>query len=174
MGKNKKTQNLDKHTSTKTKNLDKQTNISKSDGWIGDNLQISYKETLEIGDFKGGKLYGHIASKYNIDHRWIQALEKGFCKGAVGKNGIKYLDEKLLEIKINDSNRMYTTKVYKNEMGDYLAYFENESNHKGIARILKATKELDIISVDDYHLDSTNDIDLVGSSSSHYHEIEVY
>lgn len=150
----------------KIKNTKITSTISRSDGWNGDDFKISYKDALEIGNFRGAKLYGHINEKYDADTRWELALSKGFAGRAKGSNGVKYLEKKLLELKINDGDRIYTSKIYQNEKGDYLACFKDDTNHKGIDRILNATKELDIIPVQDYHIDEENIIDVIGNQTS--------
>lgn len=140
---------------------------SKSDGWAGDNFKISYEDVYELDNFKGAKLYGYIIEAYDNDPRWKQSLSKGVIMDQYGKNGVKRIENKLLEIKINRSDdRVYAKKLYKNEKGDYLAYFDKDCNHTSIKRIAKSAKEFEIISVDDYHLDDPNAIDITGGSAS--------
>lgn len=104
-------------------------------GWYGKTIEIAYDNAVEIGDFENGKLYGVLSPKYD-DNTWQNALEKGFATTQKGTNGVKLLDHKLLELKIKGDARLYSKIVHKNDLGDYLAVFDEQTNHKGIDNIL--------------------------------------
>ena len=121
-------------------------NSDDSAGWHSSDgdIDISYKNAVLIGNFDGSKLYGYISSKFN-DVRWSSTLSKGFAASAVGRNGVKFLDSKLLELKINDDARLYTQEIHKNDHGDYLAIFDRDASHEKIKRVAKEIKILTIL-----------------------------
>ncbi len=106
-------------------------------GWYKNQTGIEYKQATEIGQFKGGKLYGYVAPKFS-ETVWHDALGKGFSKTAEGTNGVKFLKGRLLELKINDGTRLYTKVVHKNDLGDFLAIFNEEANHAEIKNIINS------------------------------------
>lgn len=135
-------------------------------GWAKENINVKYEQATEIGQFHGAKLYGCLADKFD-QKIWHNALEKGFTTRAKGTNGVKYLDKKLLELKINDDARLYTKQLYKNTTGDYLAVFDKEANHKEIKKILNSTKEIHIDNCLDY---PTSEFNQYSSCSGEYVE----
>jgi hypothetical protein len=66
--------------------------------------------------------------------QWKVAFEKGLAERTKGQNGIKILDN-LIELKINANARLYTTKLHKNDQGDYIAILDNKAGHKEIKKI---------------------------------------
>lgn len=109
-------------------------------GWYKNYAGINYDQTTEIGQFMGGNLYGYLAPKFDTGI-WQKALNCGFAKRASGVDGIKFLEHKVLELKINGDTRLYTNVVYKNDLGDFLAIFDNEANHSGIKRVVNSVKK---------------------------------
>ena len=71
-------------------------------GWYSSNnrIKIKYTETKEIGTFGGCKLYGYIDPSL-IDPRWQIAFSKGFAKTKDGTNGVKFLNNRVFELKID-------------------------------------------------------------------------
>ncbi len=110
-------------------------------GWYSsDNkIKISYTQAKEIGHFAGGKLYGYIDPSFT-DSQWQIALAKGFTKTAKGTNGIKFLNNSVLELKIKGDTRLYTTEVHKNDQGDYIAIFDRQARHKKMTKIANKNK----------------------------------
>jgi hypothetical protein len=110
-------------------------------GWYSANskIKLGYTQTTEIGDFKGGTLYGYIDPSF-ADSQWQMALAKGFTKTAKGTNGVKFINNNVLELKINADERLYTTEVHKNDLGDYIAIFDREARHKEMTKIANTNK----------------------------------
>lgn len=137
-------------------------------GWATETINVKYEQATEIGQFQGGKLYGCLADKFD-QKIWHTALEKGFTTRAKGTNGVKYLDKKILELKINDDARLYTKIVHKNNQGNYLAVFDKEANHKEIKKILNSTDEILIDICPDYQ---TREFNQYSSCSDEFRELE--
>lgn len=105
-------------------------------GWYSRDgkIKINYTDAKEIGDFAGGKLYGYIDPSLD-DSQWQKALDKGFAKTAKGHNGVKLINNSLLELKINGDARLYTTEVHKNDQGNFIAIFNDQAGHKKISKM---------------------------------------
>lgn len=116
--------------------------INAKTGWYNHNIHVSYKDSYEIGAYMGKKLYGYLPEEYSDNARWTNALSKGFVKKAVGHNGVKFIEGKLLELKINDDARLYTTAIHQNDSGDFLAIFDHEAGHKTISRIARSGDDI--------------------------------
>jgi hypothetical protein len=107
-------------------------------GWYTDNNRISikYSEAKQIGLYEhaglSGKLYVYQAPSFTSP-QWQEALNKGLAERAKGQNGIKVLSN-LIELKINADARLYTTRLYKNDEGHYIAILDKEARHKEIRR----------------------------------------
>lgn len=113
--------------------------------WYSRNNKIKTTDTNVIGKFKGGLLYGYIPQALtNENDQWQTALDKGFVKAAKGANGVKYPEKKLLELKINGNNRLYTTEVHKNASGEYLAIFDRIGNHEKIEKVISKKGKLTV------------------------------
>jgi hypothetical protein len=109
-------------------------------GWYSNNdrLNIKYSEAKQIKQLEnGGWLYAYIHPKLTAP-QWENALGKGVAEGAIGHNGIKLL-KSVVELKINGGQRLYTTKLYQNDQGDYIAILDQEGNHKEVARKARET-----------------------------------
>lgn len=112
-------------------------------GWYNDSIKIDFDEATEIGEFKGSKLYGYIPENCYTD-QFQNALEKGFAKTAKGTNGIKLINDVLLEVKINADARLYSTQLHQNDLGEFIVIFDHLARHKEISKIANSTKELTI------------------------------
>lgn len=117
------------------------TEASKSHGWFNSVIKITYDKVSELGNYAGKKLYGYVSEQFS-DPKWLTALSKGFAKSAIGHNGVKILDNKLLELKINADARLYTKTLHQNDQGDYLAVFDEQADHSEIARLVSQSKGL--------------------------------
>jgi hypothetical protein len=103
-------------------------------GWYTDNnrVNVKYAEAKQIGKYGNGGLYVYIDPSFTSP-QWKDAFDKGLAERAKGQNGIKVLNN-LIELKINADARLYTTKLHKNDQGDYIAILDNEARHKEIRR----------------------------------------
>ena len=52
-----------------------------------------------------------------------------------GANGIKYIRQKCVELKINGDNRLWTTEELVNQAGDVLLVFNHHGNHEAVSRV---------------------------------------
>ena len=129
-------------------------------GWHAEKADILYKDSVEICEYKGGKLYAALGDGFK-DKTWERSLEKGLAKGAVGFNGVKLLYS-ILELKIKGDERLYTSTLYKNSNGDFLAIFDKEARHKEIARIVRDKGEMEIMECSDYSEESIFEADYLG------------
>ena len=77
--------------------------------------------------------------------RYLRAMIKGSVTKQQKSIGVKNVDNKIFEIKINGDFRLYTDVKYQNEHGDFLIVFDREENHEGIKRVLRGTKELRVV-----------------------------
>lgn len=105
--------------------------------WYSSNNKIKIKttETTQIGYFEGRNLYGYIDRSFTNNPQWQIALDKGATKTAKGTNGVKSINDNVLELKINANERLYATGVHKNDVGDYVAIFDRVTNHEGITKL---------------------------------------
>lgn len=109
-------------------------------GWYADNdrINVKYAEAKQIGKYGNGRLYVYIDPSFPSP-QWKDAFDKGLAERAKGQNGIKVLDN-LIELKINADARLYTSKLHKNDQGDYIAILGNEARHNEIRRKNNKTK----------------------------------
>ncbi|KIE04102.1 hypothetical protein NF27_JN00080 [Candidatus Jidaibacter acanthamoeba] len=63
------------------------------------------------------------------------ALEKGICYRKVGQNGVKFINNGPIELKIHGDTRLCTTQVFINEDSKKLIIFDELGHHKSIKRI---------------------------------------
>lgn len=110
-------------------------------GWYTDNnrINVKYAEAKQIGKYGNGRLYVYMDPSFT-NPQWKDAFDKGLTERANGQNGIKVL-QNLIELKINADARLYTTKLHKNDQGDYIAILDNEADHKEIRRKNKKPKK---------------------------------
>ncbi len=73
------------------------------------------------------------------------ALTKGVCMRSHSENGIKFLNNSVIELKINGDKRLYATAMYKNLDGQYFILFDKMGNHETIKKLVQANKPLEII-----------------------------
>ncbi len=94
-------------------------------------------------------LYACISPEINLDtatkKSFQNALEKGVVNRSKGVNGIKFIENKIIELKINADIRLYTDRIYVNEDGQRLIIFENKANHNEISRVAGKCKQINII-----------------------------
>ncbi|MDF3047182.1 MAG: hypothetical protein K0R73_300 [Candidatus Midichloriaceae bacterium] len=73
----------------------------------------------------------------NLLNKFEKALEKGLCERSLHQNGIKFLSNCIVELKIKGENRLYTDTEYKNEKGKFLIIFEQIGTHEKIKNLLQ-------------------------------------
>ncbi len=79
------------------------------------------------------------------------ALSKGLCKRSMAQNGIKFLKNSIIELKIDENIRLYTTVIYKNQEDMCLIVFDKIGNHESIKKLLREKQPLEIVDVSEQH-----------------------
>lgn len=124
-----------------------------TESWFITETQFYNTEQIRMVSFNSIFFPNHFAIiKSNLkleralELKFVQALMSNICKKST-KNGIKFIRGKLFELKINDDLRLYTTKMYCNDNGKFLVVFDEIGNHPTIERLVRDTKEIEIIKV---------------------------
>ncbi len=134
---------------------------AKSSSWIIDNHVYDNKKEEVYALEDKANFYATIDSKLlskldqNRQDQFLSALKKELVSKAYNSIGIKFINGKLIELKINDDQRLYTSKIYKNSEGKYLIIFDNEGNHAKVKKVSKDTK-LEAIEVKSYSIEASN------------------
>lgn len=94
--------------------------------------------------------------------QFTAALSKGCAKTGVGTNGIKFLDNDIVELKINGGGRIFASIIIENNTGKHLIVFnryvaEHSSAHGIHCKFVKS----EIVSVE--HVSSEDDAMLTAS-----------
>lgn len=93
--------------------------------------------------------FATIATDLKLDttqqQRFEMALAKGLCKRPLEQNGIKIINNCVIELKINDDIRLYTQTIYQNPQGTKLIIFDCIGNHQVIQRISRDRQPLTIV-----------------------------
>ena len=63
----------------------------------------------------------------------------------MGTNGLKFLSNKVIELKIHSDTRLYTTQIYQNAEGKYLIVLNKGGNHEAVGRELVLSKGITTI-----------------------------
>lgn len=79
--------------------------------------------------------------------RFQVALNKGVCRRKYEQNGIKFISRSVIELKIDDGIRLYTTAMYINQQGKYLIIFDHSGNHQAIKDLVSSKNRIDVIAV---------------------------
>lgn len=117
-----------------------------SSGWKVGDANIPTSKAVPLGTHNGLTYYGYIADKFQgaENAAFKTALEKGFTKRAEGVNGVKAF-KGVFEIKIDGDARLYTYKVYKNEQGQLLLFFDRYGNHDAVELFARNNKRIEIL-----------------------------
>ncbi|MFV9936531.1 MAG: hypothetical protein AB8U84_04960 [Rickettsia endosymbiont of Haemaphysalis japonica] len=96
---------------------------------------IKNTEATYIGKYKGQDCYSIIDEKIKkaVDSllpRFEKAMEKGIIQHQYGINGVKFLKENAVEIKINTGKLILTDKIYENTRKELLINFDYATNPK--------------------------------------------
>ncbi|MFP3011694.1 MAG: hypothetical protein ACEY3D_01490, partial [Rickettsia sp.] len=68
----------------------------------------------------------------NQYNKFIDALTKGIIHNPQGKNGVKFIGKKAVEIKIDGDQRLFTNILHSNEQGELLINFDHQGNHNDV------------------------------------------
>lgn len=79
---------------------------------------------------------------------FTRAINNGFVTQSKGKNGIKIINGKLIELKINQDIRLITKNIWTNDHKSQLIVFEERKSHQEIKKILSETKIIQITSLE--------------------------
>lgn len=103
------------------------------------NKQIIKKDDVySVGKYKGlncfAKIAGEVKKKLdnNLIDSFTRAIEKGitYCKTNI--NGVKFLQNKAVEVKIDGEMRLFTNIFYKNSQEELLLNFDHYGNHNEV------------------------------------------
>ncbi|MCC8462573.1 MAG: hypothetical protein LN546_05390 [Rickettsia endosymbiont of Ecitomorpha arachnoides] len=103
------------------------------------NKQIIKKDDVySVGKYKGLNCFAKIAKEVekkldkNLIDSFTRAIEKGitYCKTNI--NGIKFLQNKAVEVKIDGEMRLFTNIFYKNSQEELLLNFDHYGNHSEV------------------------------------------
>lgn len=75
---------------------------------------------------------------------FTRAINNGFVTRAKGHNGIKIIDGKLIELKINQDIRLIAKNIWSNEQKSQLIVFEERKNHQEVHKILSEAKIIQV------------------------------
>lgn len=131
--------------------------------WVTE--KFSYSDTDEDLVDLDSKFYPNyfaiIDPKLNLDHetrkRCQIALMKGFCQRNQQKNGLKVINNCVIELKIDGDIRLIATSVFRNPKNKYLILLSQIADHKSIKLILRKNKPIQIIEVSDQEQLSNSD-----------------
>ncbi|HJD57953.1 MAG TPA: hypothetical protein LFV92_01795 [Rickettsia endosymbiont of Ceroptres masudai] len=80
------------------------------------------------------KIAGEVKKKLdnNLIDSFTRAIEKGitYCKTNI--NGVKFLQNKAVEVKIDGEMRLFTNIFYKNSQEELLLNFDHYGNHNEV------------------------------------------
>lgn len=108
-----------------------------------------YNDVKPINSVFYDEHYAQIHPNLSLDpvmrQRFEQALDKGVCKRENKQNGIKFLNNRIIELKIADDCRLYTTVKYKNPQGNYLILFDKIADHQEIKKLLTTAAPIAVL-----------------------------
>ena len=97
-----------------------------------------------LGLFKGRIYHGRISDKLtkklnkNTLDKFLNALRKGFVTRDQGDQGVKFINDAVVEIKVTGDKRLYTVKRH-----ELLLIFDHCGNHKAVKRFAKLHNTVD-------------------------------
>jgi len=119
--------------------------FSKETTWKIKDKEISATDTKYIGKHRNLDVWGYIAPK--IQHKNKEsmdlldnALDKGIIEQKLGINGVKFLGNKAIELKIDGDLRLFTNNIYINKEGKLLVTFDHSGNHEAVQNFIHQHK----------------------------------
>jgi hypothetical protein len=138
-----------RHTIRKQQELAKiQNHYSKMQNesfWKMGDQELKISETVSIGKYRGLDCWAIIDDKIqrkvkdNI-YTFNSALQKGIITEKFGKNGVKFLADKAVELKIDGDKRLFTNIMHVNNEGKLLIIFDHEGNHEAVDHFVHKSK----------------------------------
>lgn len=112
------------------------TNNQVDTSWNIDKQIIKKDDTFFVGKYKGLNCFAKIAKEEvekkldnNLIDSFTRAIEKGITYCKTGINGVKFLQNKAVELKIDGDMRLFTNLIYKNSQEELLINFDHYGNH---------------------------------------------
>ncbi|HJD55064.1 MAG TPA: hypothetical protein LFW21_00025, partial [Rickettsia endosymbiont of Pyrocoelia pectoralis] len=110
-------------------------NNQNNSNWEINKQKVTKDDVTFIGKYKGLNCFAKIAEKIkdkldnNLITSFTKALEKGitYCKTSI--NGVKFLQNKAVEVKIDGDMRLFTDIIYKNSDAELLIEFDHYGRH---------------------------------------------
>ncbi|MCC8462284.1 MAG: hypothetical protein LN546_03805 [Rickettsia endosymbiont of Ecitomorpha arachnoides] len=102
--------------------------------------KITSNNTTPLGKYQGLECYGRISKKLqekldkNQWDKFVNALKKGIIYRQQGDNGVKFIGKKVVEIKIDGDQRLFTNILHSNEQGELLINFDHQGNHNDVIK----------------------------------------
>lgn len=106
--------------------------------------RVGSEKVVKVFEGEEGDIYSVIEQNFagvlevTELQQFNNALRNGMALRSEGVNGIKYIKDKLYELKINENARLVATEIYRNDEGQSLIIFDRKCNH---AEIKKLTQE---------------------------------
>ncbi|WP_085065586.1 hypothetical protein [Rickettsia peacockii] len=66
--------------------------------------------------------------------KFINALKKDIIYRQQGDNGVKFIGKKVVDIKIDSDQRLFTNILHSNEQGELLIHFDHQGNHNDVIK----------------------------------------
>ncbi|WP_341787386.1 hypothetical protein [Rickettsia endosymbiont of Cantharis rufa] len=107
------------------------TNSQADPSWNIDKKIIKKDDAFFVGKYKGLNCFAKIAKEEvekkldnNLIDSFTRAIEKGitYCKTVI--NGVKFLQNKAVELKIDGDMRLFTNLLYRNSQEELLINFD--------------------------------------------------
>lgn len=93
--------------------------------------------------------YATISPRLAMDavmhQRFELALTKGICHRKTEQNGIKFINNCVIELKINDDLRLFTNTLYRNTNGHILVFFDQIGNHEVVKKLIRDRKNFQYV-----------------------------
>ena len=100
----------------------------------------------------GNNIYAVISDEVSLEEitmkQFKNALTKGFTRREKGKNGVKFVEKSVIELKISSESRLFTEKKYMNSNNEYLIIFDRVGNHTEVKKLAQENSFMIEISAD--------------------------
>ncbi|MFV9929534.1 MAG: hypothetical protein AB8U82_01000 [Rickettsia endosymbiont of Haemaphysalis japonica] len=108
--------------------------------------EITSNNTTALGKYQGLECYRRISEKLDKNQcdKFINALKKDIIYRQQGDNGVKFIGKKVVDIKIDGDQRLFTNILHSNEQGELLIHFDHQENHNDVIKLLIFTQKVGV------------------------------